>query len=81
MGEIKIKQQPLPGDVRTRLELWVEAKIINWKGSSRLEAEEIIKMVEGVITGQILPPAKGSIKPWEKFGFDLPKTTKKKKDG
>lgn len=62
-----MNKTPLPGDVRTRLEIWVETQLINWKGSSRLEAERIIEMVEGVLTGQTLPPAMGECKPWAKY--------------
>jgi DNA-binding transcriptional regulator YdaS (Cro superfamily) len=65
----KIKKQSLPGNVKARLEVWVESKLINWKGSSRLEAEDIIEMVEGVLTGQILPPEMRENKPWEKYSI------------
>jgi hypothetical protein len=63
-----INKTPLPADVRMRLEVWVEAMLIKWPSpSSRLAAEQVIESVEGVLTGQILPPPRGESKPWESF--------------
>lgn len=67
---MSIQKTSLPGDVRMRLEVWVETQLINHPiSSSRLQAEAIIEMVEGVLTGQTLPPARGDLKPWEKYGI------------